>query len=75
MEKVTEITTTDKNNNAYDVIMICKELATQIDVANIIIDNTCIEEKEMLIHIIESLRNLELEIIEINPTFTIEAEA
>jgi len=75
MEKVTEITTKEKNSSAFDVIMRCKEFATQIDISNIILDNTCIDEKEMLINVIESLRDLELEIIEINPNFTFEAEA
>tara|TARA_S200002703_G_scaffold122122_1_gene108026 strand:+ start:2916 stop:3143 length:228 start_codon:yes stop_codon:yes gene_type:complete len=75
MEKVTEITTKDKTLNAFDVLMRCKEFATQIDISNIILDNTCIDEKEMLINVIESLRDLELEIIEIQPNFTIEAEA
>ncbi len=75
MEKVTEITTKDKTLNAFDVIMRCKEFARQIDISNIILDSTCIDEKEMLINLIESLRGLELEIIEVQPNFTIEAEA
>jgi len=75
MEKVTEITTKEKDLNAYDVIMRCKEFATQIDISNIILDSTCIDEKEMLINVIESLRGLELEIIETRTNFTIEGEA
>ncbi len=75
MEKVTEITTKEDNVNAFDVLMKCKEFASQIDISNIILDSTCIDEKEMLISLIESLRDLELEIIEIQPNFTIEAEA
>tara|TARA_B100001063_G_C16747412_1_gene548348 strand:+ start:1653 stop:1880 length:228 start_codon:yes stop_codon:yes gene_type:complete len=75
MEKVTEITTKDKTLNAFDVIMRCKEFARQIDISNIILDSTCIDEKEMIINLIESLRDLELEIIEVQPNFTIEAEA
>lgn len=75
MEKVTEITTKDETLNAFDVIMRCKEFARQIDISNIILDSTCIDEKEMLINLIESLRGLELEIIEVQPNFTIEAKA
>ncbi len=44
--------------------MKCKELAKNIDLANIILDNTSIDEKEMLIKIVEGIRSLELEIIE-----------
>ena len=75
MEKVTEITTNENDVNAFDVLMRCKEFASQIDISNIILDSTCIDEKEMLINLIESLRGLELEIIEVQPNFTIEAEA
>ena len=63
MEKVNEIITTNANLNAFEVIMQCKEMATHIDLANIILDNTSIDEKEMLINIIEGIRSLELEII------------
>ena len=55
--------------------MRCKEFASQIDLANIILDNTCIDEKEMLINLIESIRNLELEIIEIEVPIIPEAKA
>ena len=75
MEKVTEITTNENDVNAFDVLMKCKEFARQIDISNIILDSTCIDEKEMIINLIESLRDLELEIIEVQPNFTIEAEA
>jgi hypothetical protein len=74
MEKVNEIRTNDGDLNAFDVIMKCKELAKQIDLANIILDNTSIDEKEMLIHIIEGIRSLELQIIEQEP-FMPEAKA
>ena len=64
MEKINEIRTNDCDLNAFDVIMKCKELAKNIDLANIILDNTSIDEKEMLIKIVEGIRSLELEIIE-----------
>ena len=64
MEKVNEITTVKDNVNAFDVIMRCKELANSIDITNIILENTSIDEKEMLIKLIEDVRSLELEIIE-----------
>ena len=75
MEKVNEITTKlDTDVNAFDVIMRCKELATLIDLSNIILDNTSIDEKEMLVSIIEGIRSLELEIIGFEP-FKPEAQA
>ena len=65
MEKIKEIRTTlDTDMNAFDIIMRCKELATLIDLSNIILDNTTIDEKEILINIIEGIRSLELQIIE-----------
>ncbi len=64
MEKITEIDTTNCDYNAFDVIRNCKELANCIDLSNIIIDNMSIDEKEMLIKIIEGIRSLEFEIIE-----------
>lgn len=65
MEKIKEIRTTlDTDMNAFDIIMKCKELATLIDLSNIILDNTTIDEKEILINIIEGIRSLELQIIE-----------
>ena len=75
MEKITEINTDNCNNNAFEVIMKCKELARHIDLSNIILDNTSIDEKEMLINIIEGIRSLELEIIEYEPNFIPEAKA
>lgn len=75
METLTEISTTEKGKNAFEVLMECKELAKGIDISSIILDNTCIDEKEMLINIIESLRNLELTIIEVEVPFIPEAEA
>ena len=48
MEKITEINTSDCDKNAFEVIMKCKELASHIDLANIILDNTSIDEKEMI---------------------------
>lgn len=74
MEKITEIDTTNCDYNAFDIIMSCKELAHSIDLSNIIIDNMSIDEKEMLIKIIEGIRSLELEIIHQEP-FKPEARA
>tara|TARA_R100001163_G_scaffold40763_1_gene30872 strand:- start:10204 stop:10428 length:225 start_codon:yes stop_codon:yes gene_type:complete len=74
MEKIKEIRTKEENINAFDVIMRCKELARQIDLSNIILDNTSIDEKEMLINIIEGIRSLELEIVGFE-TFKPEAQA
>ena len=67
MEKITEINTNLCDESAFDVIMKCKELATQVDLSNVICDNTSIDEKEMLRNRIESIRSLELEIIEHTP--------
>jgi len=74
MEKINQIETDNCDKNAFEVIMMCKEMARHIDVANIILDNTSIDEKEMLIHLIEGIRSLELEIIEHEP-FIPEARA
>jgi hypothetical protein len=74
MEKITEINTNDCNKNAFEVIMKCKEVAKHIDLSNIILDNTSIDEKEMLIYLVEGIRSLELEIIEYEP-YTPEAKA
>lgn len=74
MEKITEIDTDLCDKNAFDVIMMCKELASQVDLSNIICDSTSIDEKEMLIHIIQGIRSLELQIIEKEP-FIPEAQA
>ena len=67
MEKVNQINTTNSDLNAFELIMKCKELAIQIDLSNIILDNTSIDEKEMLINIIEGIRSLELEVIGFEP--------
>ena len=75
MEKITEINTDNCNNNAFEVIMKCKQLARHIDLSNIILDNTSIDEKEMLINIIEGIRSLDLELIEYEPNFIPEAKA
>ena len=48
MEKIKEIRTKEENINAFDVIMKCKELARQIDLSNVILDNTSVDEKEMI---------------------------
>ena len=67
MEKIKEIRTKKENINAFDVIMKCKELARQIDLSNVILDNTSIDEKEMIIIMVEGIRSLELEIIGFEP--------
>ena len=67
MEKIKEIRTKKENINAFDVIMKCKELARQIDLSKVILDNTSIDEKEMIISMIEGIRSLELEIIGFEP--------
>jgi hypothetical protein len=65
MEKITEIETTlDTDYNAFEVICRCKEIAEHLDVTNIIIDNQCYEEKEMLLELISKIKSLELEIID-----------
>ena len=69
MEKINEITTKDSGVNAFDIIRQCKEIADMIDITNIILDNTSIDEKEMLIKLIESVRNLELQIIDYEPHY------
>ena len=67
MEKVNQINTSNTDLNAFELIMKCKELAIQIDLSNIILDNTSIDEKEMLINIIAGIRSLELEVIDFEP--------
>ena len=52
MEKITEIDTSRMDYNAFDIIMKCKELADSVDISNIILDNTSIDEKEFLIKLI-----------------------
>ena len=75
MEKVTEIRTLETDSNAFEILVRCKEMANSIDLANIILDTTCIDEKEMLIRLIESIRNLELEVIEVRVPFIPEVQA
>ena len=58
MEKIKEIKTDNIDYNAFDLMLRCKELSQQIDLSNIILDNISIDEKEMLIKIIESIMNL-----------------
>ena len=67
MEKITQIDTKDCDKNAFELIMKCKEIAKHIDLSNIILDNTSIDEKEMWIYLIEGIRSLDLEIIEYEP--------
>ena len=73
MEKITEISTKLEDKSAFEVILICKALARQIDICNIILENMSIEEKENLINIIEGIRSLDVEIIE--PLYFIKPEA
>tara|TARA_R110000782_G_scaffold64004_1_gene130821 strand:+ start:608 stop:835 length:228 start_codon:yes stop_codon:yes gene_type:complete len=75
MEKITEIRTKEEDKNAFEILMKCKMFSEQIDLTNIILDATSIDEKEMLIELLESLRNLEIEIIEVEPMFIPEAKA
>tara|TARA_R100000353_G_scaffold65747_1_gene51119 strand:+ start:2883 stop:3110 length:228 start_codon:yes stop_codon:yes gene_type:complete len=75
MEKITEIDTSRMDYNAFDIIMKCKEFADSVDISNIILDNTSIDEKELLIKLIEGVRSLELQVIEYDPLPKPEAEA
>ena len=75
MEKITEIDTSRMDYNAFDIIMKCKELADSVDISNIILDNTSIDEKEFLIKLIEGVRSLELQVIEYDHIPQPEAEA
>ena len=75
MEKISEITTTETGESAFEIIMKCKELVDLIDISNIILDNMSIDEKEILIKVIEGVKSLELEIIEYEPTYIPEAKA
>ena len=61
--------------NAFDIILKCKEYAENIDLANVILDNTYIDEKEFLIKLIEGVRSLELQVIEYDHIPQPEAEA
>ena len=75
MEKITEIETSRMDYNSFDIIMKCKEFADSVDISNIILDNTSIDEKEFLIKLIEGVRSLELQVIEYDPLPKPEAEA
>ena len=75
MEKITEIDTSRMDYNAFDIIMRCKEFADSVDISNIILDNTSIDEKEFLIKLIEGVRSLELQVIEYDPLPQPKAEA
>ena len=75
MEKITEINTSNMSYNAFDIILKCKEYAENIDLANVILDNTSIDEKEILIKLNEGMRTIELEIIEYDPISQPEAQA
>ena len=75
MEKITEIKTDKIDYNAFDVIMRCKQFAESIDISNIILDNTSIDEKEILINLIEGIRSLDLQIVEYDQIPQPEAEA
>ena len=75
MEKITEIDTSRMDYNAFDIIMKCKQFADSVDISNIILDNTSIDEKEFLIKLIEGVRSLELQVIEYDPLPKPEAEA
>lgn len=76
MEKITEIATTlDTDFNAFEVIERCKQIAEHLDLTNIIIDNQCYEEKEMLLELISKIKSLEIEIISIDNMTIPEAKA
>ena len=75
MEKITEIDTRKMDYTAFDIIMRCKEFADSVDISNIILDNTSIDEKELLIKLIEGIRSLDLQIVEYDPIPQPEAEA
>lgn len=75
MEKITEIDTSKMGYNAFDIIMRCKEFADSVDISNIILDNTSIDEKELLIKLIEGIRSLDLQIVKYDPIPQPEAEA
>lgn len=75
MEKITEIDTSKMGYNAFDIIMRCKEFADSVDISNIILDNTSIDEKEILIKLIEGIRSLDLQIVKYDPIPQPEAEA
>ena len=75
MEKINEIWTGQADVNAFEVIMKCKNIANSLDLSSIILDNTSIDEKELLIELIEGVRSLELEIVEYEPQLIPKAKA
>ena len=75
MEKINEIRTGQSDFNAFEVIMKCKNIANSLDLSSIILDNTSIDEKELLIELIEGVRSLELEIVEYEPQLIPKAKA
>ena len=75
MEKINEIRTGHTDVNAFEVIMKCKNIANSLDLSSIILDNTSIDEKELLIELIEGVRSLELEIVEYEPQLIPKAKA
>ena len=75
MEKINEIRTGQADVNAFEVIMKCKNIANSLDLSSIILDNTSIDEKELLIELIEGVRSLELEIVEYEPQLITKAKA
>lgn len=66
MEKISNIEKLESDYNAFDIILRCKQIAEHLDITNIIIDNQCFEEKELLLELIEKIKTIEIEIIE-NP--------
>ena len=66
MEKISNIEKLESDYNAFDIILRCKQIAENLDITNIIIDNQCYEEKELLLELIEKIKTIEIEIIE-NP--------
>jgi|LUMH01.1.fsa_nt_gb hypothetical protein len=64
-QKITEITTSDENYNAFEIILRCKELASNISANDLLnLDN---KNATKIIELIKHLKNLELEIIEYEP--------
>ena len=64
-QKITEITTSDENYNAFEIILRCKELASNISANDLLnLDN---KNATKIIELIKHLQNLELEIIEYKP--------
>ena len=53
---------------ALEFIVKCKMISEGLNLTNIIIDDICVDEKELLVRLIQMIKNLELEIIEIQTT-------